>query len=190
MALFVFFVMIIPTFTDASDVVVFDSVKQFNYSKKCYDEKDYLAAIVEFKKFKSIFPNDPKIVAASIGALGAVNVGLIAGQDYQGARAMGGQVGAGGSFLVGERGPEVLTMGTSGGHITPNHAMGDGGESNITIVNKTTGNIGRVTEQRISASERAIIIEEAVSTVNRNIANPNSSTSRSLASNTTTRRAR
>ena len=129
-------------------------------------------------------------VAASIGALGAVNVGLIAGQEYQGARAMGGQVGAGGSFLVGERGPEILTMGTSGGNITPNHALGGGGESNITIVNKTSGNIGRVTEQRISPNERAIIIEEAVSTINRNIANPNSSTSRSLASNTNTQRSR
>ena len=128
-------------------------------------------------------------VAASVGALGAVQVGMISQQEYQGARAMGGQVQPGTNYLVGERGPEILTMGTGGGNITPNHAIG-GGESNITIVNKTSGNIGRVTEQRISATERAIIIEEAVSTVNRNIANPNSSTSRSLASNTTARRVR
>lgn len=60
-SLFVFFLIGIVSFSFASDVVVFDSEKQFNYSKKCYDEKDYLAAIIEFKRFKSIFPNDPKI---------------------------------------------------------------------------------------------------------------------------------
>jgi len=53
--------MIIPAITYASDVVIFDSEQQFNYSKKCYDEKDYLAAIVELKKFKELFPDDPKI---------------------------------------------------------------------------------------------------------------------------------
>jgi hypothetical protein len=31
---------------------------------------------------------------------------------------------AGQTYLVGEEGPEVLTMGYSGGHVTPNHALG------------------------------------------------------------------
>lgn len=63
-SLFVFFVIITPALSTASDVVVFDSDMQFNYAKKCYEEKDYLSTIVELKKFKSIFPNDPKIEEA------------------------------------------------------------------------------------------------------------------------------
>ena len=39
-----------------------------------------------------------------------------------GRRAAGGPVSAGQSYLVGERGPELLTMG-SAGHVTPNHAL-------------------------------------------------------------------
>lgn len=45
-----------------------------------------------------------------------------------GKRAGGGPVGAGRSYLVGEKGPEILTMGSSGGNITPNHALGGGPE--------------------------------------------------------------
>ena len=37
-------------------------------------------------------------------------------------RASGGPVTAGGTYLVGERGPELLTMGSSSGYITPNGA--------------------------------------------------------------------
>lgn len=46
-------------------------------------------------------------------------------------RAMGGSVSAGGTYLVGERGPELLTVGAGGGHVTP---MGSGGNTiNITV---------------------------------------------------------
>lgn len=41
-----------------------------------------------------------------------------------GDRASGGPVNAGRSYLVGEQGPEVLTMGSGSGNITPNHALG------------------------------------------------------------------
>ena len=44
---------------------------------------------------------------------------------YRGARASGGPVAGGGSYLVGERGPELFTPGTSG-NITPNNALGGG----------------------------------------------------------------
>ena len=40
-------------------------------------------------------------------------------------KAMGGPVGAGRSYLVGERGPELLRLGSKGGHITPNHQLGN-----------------------------------------------------------------
>jgi hypothetical protein len=48
-----------------------------------------------------------------------------------GRRAMGGPVSAGGSYLVGENGPEVLQMGSAGGNIVPNHALG--GSMNVVI---------------------------------------------------------
>jgi len=43
---------------------------------------------------------------------------------FRGPRAAGGPVTAGGTYLVGERGPELLTMGARGGYVTPNNAMG------------------------------------------------------------------
>jgi hypothetical protein len=45
-----------------------------------------------------------------------------------GARAMGGQVQSGESYLVGERGPEMFTAGGTG-HVTPNHQMASGSTS-------------------------------------------------------------
>lgn len=44
--------------------------------------------------------------------------------DRTGRRAAGGPVMAGGTYLVGERGPELLSMGTGSGNITPNDQLG------------------------------------------------------------------
>lgn len=41
-----------------------------------------------------------------------------------GARAAGGPVSAGGTYLVGERGPEILRLGAQGGTVVPNSAIG------------------------------------------------------------------
>jgi len=48
-------------------------------------------------------------------------------------RANGGRVSAGGAFLVGEKGPELLQMGSRGGNIIPNNQLG-GGTTNIVNV--------------------------------------------------------
>lgn len=55
-------------------------------------------------------------LAISVGALAAVQVAQIQAQEYQ-PRALGGQMKAGGSFLVGERGPELVTMGNRNANI-------------------------------------------------------------------------
>jgi hypothetical protein len=47
--------------------------------------------------------------------------------------ATGGMASAGGTYLVGERGPELLTMGARSGYVTPNHALGGGGTVNVTV---------------------------------------------------------
>ena len=56
-----------------------------------------------------------------------------------GARALGGQVRGGESYLVGERGPELLHMGTSG-RVVPNDKMG--GAGSISIVNNVDASGG------------------------------------------------
>jgi hypothetical protein len=71
----------------------------------------------------------------------STNIGQIAGQyarlvagivakggKVNGKRASGGPVSARGSYLVGERGPELLTMGSTGGRITPNRDLQAGGD--------------------------------------------------------------
>ena len=51
-----------------------------------------------------------------------------------GKRANGGPVSAGGAFLVGEKGPEILQMGSRSGNIIPNNEIG-GGTTNMVTVN-------------------------------------------------------
>jgi len=52
-------------------------------------------------------------------------------------KAGGGSVAAGGAFLVGEKGPEILQMGSKGGNIIPNHALG--GTTNVVVNVDATG---------------------------------------------------
>lgn len=70
----------------------------------------------------------------AIGLIGIIGAGgytpELNAMRYRGARASGGPVAGGGSYLVGERGPELFTPGTSG-NITPNNALG--GNANITV---------------------------------------------------------
>ena len=63
------------------------------------------------------------------------NIGGFLGDVFKnmGKRANGGPVSAGGAFLVGEKGPEILQMGSRGGTIIPNNQLG-GGTTNIVNV--------------------------------------------------------
>jgi hypothetical protein len=61
-----------------------------------------------------------------------------------GARAAGGPVTAGETYLVGERGPEMVTFGRSG-HVTPNHAMG----GQPIVVNVDGRELFRIMDQRM-----------------------------------------
>ena len=60
--------------------------------------------------------------------------GAALGGILNGTRANGGNVASGGTYLVGERGPELLRMGGQGGTVVPNHALGGGGV-NVQIIN-------------------------------------------------------
>ena len=67
--------------------------------------------------FGGLFSGGGKSIGTQVGSNLA---GHLAGK-----RAMGGPVGAGRSYLVGERGPELLRLGSKGGHVTPNHQLGN-----------------------------------------------------------------
>jgi len=63
------------------------------------------------------------IVAAATVANGLAQVQQIRSQNFQG-RALGGQVRGGESYVVGERGPEILSMGSGqSGNIIPNNRI-------------------------------------------------------------------
>ena len=76
-------------------------------------------------------------LSISAGALGAANIARIRGMEYQGGKATGGWVLPGKSVIVGEEGPEVLTVGRDGGTVTPNHKLGLSGNSNSQSVSVT-----------------------------------------------------
>ena len=90
----------------------------------------YDAAMKAYKALAGIPIIGPALGAAAAATIIGAGVSFAA-QSLQG-RALGGQVRAGESYVVGERGPEILTMGT-GGRITPNEAIGGAGQT----INKT-----------------------------------------------------
>lgn len=69
-----------------------------------------------------------------------------------GARAAGGSVMAGNSYLVGEKGPELFTADTSGS-ITPNHELGSGmAVTNNFVIQAPQGMVSKQTQLQIAAS--------------------------------------
>jgi len=96
-----------------------------------------------YKSLSGIPIIGPALGAAAAGAIIAAGVSFSA-KSLTG-RALGGQVRPGESYVVGERGPEVLTMGNAGGRVTTNEAMRGGSTS---LVYSPTVNIsGGATEQ-------------------------------------------
>lgn len=92
----------------------------------------YADGVIHSKRLaKGIRSGIPAIRDAAIRAWGAARLardGYMFDRRYGDGpterRASGGPVGAGRTYLVGEQGPELLTMGSQAGHIVPNKAMG------------------------------------------------------------------
>ena len=82
----------------------------------------------------------------------------------------GGRVSAGGAFVVGERGPEILQMGSKGGNIIPNSQIGGGGDSvvnNISVSVDASGSTvsgssagGNELGQQIAVAIQAELIKQ------------------------------
>ena len=103
------------------------------------------AEVAAAKALATIPPPANVGYANAIRAMGYASAGIIAGTAIAGGRALGGQVRGGESYLVGERGPELLTMGTSG-RVTSNdslkNAITNNSASDVVInqnINVTTG---------------------------------------------------
>jgi hypothetical protein len=88
--------------------------------------------------------------------IGGIVVGAPGRQEehtVKGKLASGGPVSAGSTYLVGEQGPELLTMGSSAGVITPNDALGG---SNYTVnVNAGMGADGAAIGQQVIQAIKA-----------------------------------
>ena len=75
------------------------------------------------------------------------------GVQVKGARADGGLVQPNSTYLVGEKGPELLTLGARAGYVTPNHELGGGDGSPVYVTVMLDG-------QPIQARVRAEVREQ------------------------------
>lgn len=82
--------------------------------------------------------------------------------DYQGARAQGGQFNSG-TYLVGEKGPELVRFGGSGriADADQTRSLMSGSAPSVTIINQTTGKIDK-TEQQFDEGRLVITIQEVM----------------------------
>lgn len=132
-------------------------------------------------------------MAMMIRATGYASAGMVAGMAIADASAEGGYDIPSGTnpitqlheremVLPREHADVIRGLATNGG--------AGGGAMALTIVNQTSGRIDKVTEQRISPTERAIIIQEAVSATAAQFGDPNSKTSRAVSRNFALQRSR
>jgi hypothetical protein len=120
----------ISTIQGMSATLASESRELFNLNKAASIAMVYInAAEAASKAYAQLGVFGP-IAAGTIYALAIANIGKIAGQEYPGKQA-GGDVRPGETYLVGERGPELLTMGQYGGNVTPNRNVGQGVVVNI-----------------------------------------------------------
>ncbi len=120
----------ISTITGMSATLASESRELFNLNKAASIAMVYInAAEAASKAYAQLGVFGP-IAAGTIYALAIANIGKIASQNYP-ERQAGGDVRPGETYLVGERGPELLTVGQYGGNVTPNRNLAQGVIINI-----------------------------------------------------------
>ena len=120
----------ISTIQGMSATLASESRELFNLNKAASIAMVYInAAEAASKAYAQLGVFGP-IAAGTIYALAIANIGKIASQEYPGKQA-GGDVRPGETYLVGEKGPELLTMGQYGGNVTPNRNLAQGVMINI-----------------------------------------------------------
>jgi len=129
---------------------------------------------------------DPATGKSAAGSFFGDMLKTVASSYFGGAKAGGGDVMPGREYLVGEHGPERFVPRTAG-LIAPASA---GGAGNVSIINQTTGRIDNVVSQRVSASDRALILQENRAAILGELYDPGSRMSRAMTVNFNTKRAR
>ena len=120
----------ISTIAGMSATLTSESRELFNLNKAASIAMVYInAAEAASKAYAQLGVFGP-IAAGTIYALAIANIGKIASQNYP-ERQAGGDVRPGETYLVGERGPELLTVGQYGGNVTPNRNLAQGVVVNI-----------------------------------------------------------
>jgi hypothetical protein len=80
----------------------------------------------------ALLQNIASFGAAGLAGLAGLTAAFVGLPKILGARKDGGPVSVGGTYLVGENGPELWTA-PRDGYITPNHELGQGGKANVSI---------------------------------------------------------
>ena len=88
---------------------------------------------------------------AEYGGISQQDALTLAGISTLPRRAAGGPVSPGGSYIVGERGPELFAP-SSSGNITPNHAMGGGSTITVNVNGGDPNSIVRALQQYVRQS--------------------------------------
>lgn len=91
--------------------------------------------------------------AEIVRGMGYASAAMIAATEFAPARALGGQVEAGTTYLVGERGPELVTMGANG-YVTPNNQMQG---SNQTVVLQISTGVSQTVRAEMAAMMPGIV---------------------------------
>lgn len=124
-------------------------------------------------------------LSGTIKALGYSSAAMTAGLAIAEASAEGGYDIPAGVNPVTQLHEKEMVLPKAQAEVIRNLATngGAGGGMKVTIVNQTTGRIDNVIEQRISPTERALIIQEAVAATASTLGDPNSKTSRAMSRN-------
>ena len=143
-------------------------------------------------KATAMFPVYGTAIAMGIRVAGYASAGLVAGMAIAEASAEGGYDIPAGTNPVTQLHEREMVLPKAQADVIRGLASngGSSGDMKLTIINNTSAKIGQVTEQRISPTERALIIQEAVGTVAAQMGDPNSKTSRSMSRNFATQRSR
>jgi len=111
-------------------------------------------------------------------AFGGIDWGSMISGIFGGARASGGPVSGGRTYLVGERGPELFTP-AGGGRITPNHALGGGGVT-VRVVNESGNQVQAASASQSTAPDGSALIEIVLAAAGDAVANRSGPLARGL----------
>jgi hypothetical protein len=115
---------------------------------------DELAQFASRLRGFSFGTNIAQSVIESILGTGTASPDRVFSSELRGRRAGGGPVAGGGSYLVGEMGPELFIPASGGGTIIPNNQMGGGAKISITVNAGMGANGAQIGEQIVSAIKR------------------------------------